>query len=310
MKAFLALVLSAPILTEVASASTPVHALLDPRVDLFLLMAYSLPLLVIRELVLRWRLSSLGVFVIGLAYGIWNEGLLAQTLLRFQHVPIGTFDHYICAAGFNFSWAGLILPWHASFAITFPLALLAGFFPGSEQDTWLGKRVFAALAAILIALILCISTVRKPHPQMLSCFFALSGLVLISYFLRREQGFESRKSRRAVFSFLFGAVASPAFIIGAILLAKNRAPALVYFTFIVAGLAGLAILCRRYSLLHPPASTRLAIGSYFAISLFTMATGIARHSLEQIMTGGLLAAIFLFLVSAGLRRLAVDAAER
>ena len=127
-KAFLTLIFSAPILTEIVSGNTPAHALLDPRVDLFLLMAYSLPLLVIRELALRWRLSTPGVFVIGLAYGIWNEGLLAQTLMRFQHVPINKFDHYICTAGFNFSWAALILPWHSLLAIVFPLAVLAAFF--------------------------------------------------------------------------------------------------------------------------------------------------------------------------------------
>ena len=300
-KAFLTLIFSAPILTEIVSGNTPAHALLDPRVDLFLLMAYSLPLLVIRELALRWRLSTPGVFVIGLAYGIWNEGLLAQTLMRFQHVPINKFDHYICTAGFNFSWAALILPWHSLLAIVFPLAVLAAFFPGSAQAAWLGKRAFTALAAILIALIMLISTIRKPHPQMLACLFALSGLVLISYFFRREEAREFSNNCRVVFPFTLGAVAYPAFIFGAILLARNRVPALGYFTFIVAGLAGLAVLCHHYNLLRPPASARLAIGAYFAASLFNMAAGITRHSLERILTGGLLAGVLLVVAFAGLR---------
>jgi len=43
-KAFLTLVISAPILTEIVSGNTPAHALLNPRIELFLLVAYSLPL--------------------------------------------------------------------------------------------------------------------------------------------------------------------------------------------------------------------------------------------------------------------------
>lgn len=215
--------------------------------------------------------------------------------------PSTKFDRYIYAAGFNFSWAGLILPWHSLFAIVFPLAVLAGLFPDSAQAAWLGKRAFAALTAILIALIILISTIRKPHPQMLACLFALSGLVLISYFFRREEACEFSNNGRVVFPFTFGAAGYPAFIFGAILLARNRAPALGYFTFVVAGLAGLAVLCHCYNLLRPPASARLAIGAYFAASLFNMAAGIARHSLEQILTGGFLAGVFFVVAFAGLR---------
>jgi hypothetical protein len=33
----------------------------------------------------------MGGFLLGLGYGIWNEGLLAQTLLRFDQIPIAQF---------------------------------------------------------------------------------------------------------------------------------------------------------------------------------------------------------------------------
>src|SRR5512135_1878497 len=94
-KALLALVLLAPVLTEVATGNTPLRAYLDPRIALFLTLAYSVPAVVIRELAVRRRLSVGGVFLLGLAYGIWNEGLLAQTLIRAEHVPIDRFDHYM-----------------------------------------------------------------------------------------------------------------------------------------------------------------------------------------------------------------------
>ncbi len=44
---------------------------------------------------MRWRLSTRGIVLLGLTYGILNEGLVAQTLVRYDHVPIDRFDRYI-----------------------------------------------------------------------------------------------------------------------------------------------------------------------------------------------------------------------
>jgi hypothetical protein len=299
-KTLITLLVLAPVLTEIVSGNTPAHALLDPRVDFFMLVAYSLPLLVIREFALRLRLALPGVFALGLAYGIWNEGLLAQTLMRYEHVPIGNFDHYLCAARFNFSWAGLIVPWHALLAVILPLALVGGLFPACAQSRLLGRRAFAALTAILAALILFVSVVRKPHPQMLACLAAISGLVLLLYLSRRWVQPESAGNPRRGVPFVFGGLAYPIFILSAIALASNRVPAWAYFAVISAILAGLAVLCYRFHLLVAPAAAPLALGTYFAASSFTMASGIAHHSLERILTGALLAGVFAFLACAAL----------
>ena len=308
-KALLALVLSAPVLTEIVSGNTPAHALLDPRVLLFLLVAYSLPLLVIRELAVRQRLSTAGVFLLGLAYGIWNEGLLAQTLLHLQ-VPMPQFDRYLYAAGFNFSWSAVILPWHAFLAILFPLALVPALFPDAARQRWLGKQAFVSLASVLIALELLISILRKPHPQMLACLLAITALVSISFQFRREP-VAAGKERRLL-AFAFGILAYPAFIGGAIALASHRVSPAAYFTAVPAILAGLGVFARLGTLLRPPAQASLALGTYCAASLFNLGGGIARHSPEQALTGAVMAAVFLvaFAATGQGRREVASYAER
>lgn len=291
-KALLTLVLSAPVLTEIVSGNTPAHALLDPRVFLFLLVAYSLPLVVIRELALRRGLSTAGVFLLGLAYGIWNEGLLAQTLLRRQQVPMPQFDRYLYAAGFNFSWSAVIVPWHAFLAILFPLALVRAFFPDAAQEPWLGKQAFASLASVLIALALLISILRKPHPQMLACLLAITALVSLALQFRRREPLAEEKERRSL-AFAFGFLAYPAFLGGAIALASHRVSPAAYFTAVPAILAGLGVLARLGNLFRPPAQASLALGTYCAASLFNLGGGIARHSPERALTGAVLAAVFL-----------------
>jgi hypothetical protein len=291
-KAFLTLLLAPPILTELASGNTPAHAFLDPRIALFLILAYSFPLLIIRELSLRWRLSTVGVFLLGLAYGIVNEGLLAQTLMRYEHVPIDKFDHYLFVGGFNLSWACVIVPWHALVAVLFPLALLAQWFPSCAQETWLNNRAFQFLSAVLILLMAFISLVRPPHLQMLVCLLAI-GVFAGAAFLLRDAPFPPKESFRRFTSFLFGLLSYPVFFLGSIILAARRAPALLFFVFIFFVLFALAKVCDRNGFFLLPAAAYLALGAYFSISLFHLFAGIAHHSLEEILTGLMLAAAFL-----------------
>jgi hypothetical protein len=300
-KALLTLVAIAPILTEIVSGNTPAHTLLDPRIVLFLLMGYSLPLLIIRELSVRWRLSTAGVFLLGLAYGILNEGLIAQTLLRSEHVPIDKFDHYIYAAGFNFSWFCVIVPWHALLAVLFPITLVAFWFPSCSQTTWLATQAFAALSAVLIGLIVFLGVVRRPHPQMLACLFGMAVLVVFATLFRgRGTGQPSRKDRW-VAAFLFGIAAYFAFFLGTIVLATVRVSALVFLANAPASLAALAIFSRRMEFLILPAAASVALGVYFAVAGFNALGGIAGHSLEKGGTGSVLAIVFLYLAYRGAR---------
>ena len=300
-KALFTLAAIAPILTEIVSGNTPAHALLDPRIVLFLLMAYSLPLLIIRELSVRWRLSTAGVFLLGLAYGILNEGLIAQTLLRSEHVPIDKFDHYIYAAGFNFSWFCVIVPWHALLAVLFPITLVAFWFPNCSQTTWLGTRAFAALSAVLVALITFLGVVRRPHPQMLACLFGLAVLVAFATFFRARGAPQPPGKGRWVAAFLFGIVAYFAFFLGTIVLAKIRVPALAFLAIAPTGLAALARFSRRVEFLILPTAASVALGVYFAVSAFNGLGGIARHSMEKGLTGTSLAVVFLYLAYRGAR---------
>jgi hypothetical protein len=294
-KALATLVLSAPLLTELASGNTPAHAFLNPRVSLFLLMAYGLPVLIIREAALRRGLSLAGVFLLGLAYGILNEGLLAQTLLRFENVPINKFDHYIYAAGFNFSWAVVIVPWHALFAVIFPIALVSYWFPACAKSSWLGKRVFLALTGILAAMILFIGMVRPPHPQMRAFILGMAVLAGVGCQVRRGNEGNSRSNMRGAIPFLFGAAAYLVFFLGTITLAAKRVQPAIYFIAAAIIFAGLVVVSTRFHFLDFPAFARLALGAYVVVAIFNFLGGVRKHSAEAAVTGGLLAVIFLLL---------------
>ncbi|HKV06166.1 MAG TPA: hypothetical protein VJO53_13805 [Candidatus Acidoferrales bacterium] len=289
------LVVIAPILTEIISGNTPPHALLRPSVSLFLIAAYSLPLLVIRELAVRRRLGIAGLLSLGLAYGILNEGLLAQTLLRAQGVPVRNFDHYLYAGGVNYSWAFVIVPWHALLAVVLPLTLLAWWYPACSQVTWLGRRTFAILGAFVLASVVFLVLVRKPHAQMRSFLVVMAVLVVASLILPRGRQTQIRKEGRGAAAFAFGIVLYLAFFLGPILLAAIHIPPVWYFFLIVAVFAAFGWLGRRLEFDVLPSAAIAALGVYFAASVFNLLGGVGHHSLEEVICGGLLSVVFLIL---------------
>ena len=139
MSAFM-LVLFATVLPELLSGSTPPQAFLSPDVFSFCLFAYGIPVLLVRAFAQRHGLGLAALFLLGLGYGIINEGLLAKTVFRNEDVPIDIFDGYGFRGGIQWAWAGFILPWHAMASVILPIVLTHRTFPLAANKTWLGRR--------------------------------------------------------------------------------------------------------------------------------------------------------------------------
>ena len=295
VKAMITLVVIAPLLTELVSGNTPPHAFLHPSITLFLIGAYSFPLLVLREFAVRRRLASVGVFVLGLAYGLLNEGLIAQTLIRADRVPMPNFDRYVYGAGVNFSWLAVIVPWHALMAVLFPLALLAHWFPSCAGNPWLGRRAFAALSGVLIACVTFIGFVRAPHTQMRAFLLAMALLVALASILRGKRLALTEAPARRVLPFLLGILFYAGIFLTPMILANKRVCPAIFFATIAGLLLASAWLSRRAGFAIVSAGATIALGSYFAASLFNMVGGFRRHSVEAVTCGGLLAAVLVIL---------------
>lgn len=139
LQAAIILALITPVLTELFSTNMGPGQVLRPGAFLFLFFAYSVPILLIRELAVRARVGLPGLFLMGLAYGIFNEGPLAKTL--FFGMPGGGLDAYatISLGRIHVVWAAIIIPWHALHAVVFPIALVSLLYPSVREDSWLGR---------------------------------------------------------------------------------------------------------------------------------------------------------------------------
>jgi hypothetical protein len=136
----IALACLAPLIGEVLFGAVPLSLL--PFGLLGLVGLYGGGALLVHEIVRSRHLSSWWLVLLGLAYGLIEEGTVVQSLFD-QHYRgldfLGFYGHW---AGVNWVWTLFIVPYHAVFSIAIPIALAELIHPERREKPWLGRRGF------------------------------------------------------------------------------------------------------------------------------------------------------------------------
>lgn len=148
----LLLLFLSPFLAEVLTGSSPIYTFFMPvTFILFTTAGYGFPVLILRELYIRKRLSLLALFIVGLAYGLWNEGLFAQTIFYPFHSPIDSFGTYGVYGDIRIPFMLAISSWHALFAVVFPILFVNYVFKEQACRPWISKKLAWVLGGLSFA---------------------------------------------------------------------------------------------------------------------------------------------------------------
>ena len=136
-RAVLFLVVTATLIPELLIGSTPLS-----RINqlIFQFPYYGSAALVIREVVIRFQLSRLGLMFLGLAFGVITEGLALQSVFNphFLNLDIS----YGSAANVNWPWTFYMVGYHSIWSITIPVTLAGLVFRTRRHESWLGRIGF------------------------------------------------------------------------------------------------------------------------------------------------------------------------
>jgi len=270
LRAAATLVALASVLPEMLSGNTPAPVLFRPDALVFFGLAYGLPVLVLREWAQRRALGPAGLFAAGLGYGLVNEGLLAKTIFRASGVPIDLFDHYGVVAGINWPWALFIAVWHGLSSVLLPVVLAHRLVPGAARVAWLGRRSYALLAILAVALpslfFLADDAGGSPgSPGALIALWAAIGLSLIVG--GRLRAAASAPPGGLWAPFLAGLAGLPV-MIALLLLVRARVPVAVFAGALAATILAVGALLRRRGWLAAAAGGWLAFGWYLQMAAF------------------------------------------
>jgi len=187
----LVLFLLAPTVAEILLGDLLLKASFVPTLVMYLLL-YGSGALLVREIARRRRLGWSGIVVLGLAYGVVEEGLILQTLFNPHFPGLGILATYGRSLGVSWFWTVSVLGEHAIWSITLPIFLTEQLFPDRADRPWLGRvgLVLDAIIYLLTALVMShfftiYTHFSAPPPTLLitaltAVIFVVVSLLLVS----------------------------------------------------------------------------------------------------------------------------------
>jgi hypothetical protein len=136
----LALFFIAPIFGELFSGSSPLNEYINPVTLLTLSLFYGCGAIIIRELVIRWEKGWLSIFILGAAYGIYEEGILVQSFFDPGWQDLGALALYGRAAGVNWVWTEHLIIFHMLISIAASIAFVEALYADQKTESWVKSR--------------------------------------------------------------------------------------------------------------------------------------------------------------------------
>ena len=306
-KPVVTLLLLTPFLTELLSGSLPAPAFFRPQVFLFLAtVGYGFPVLLLREFAVRRQLGLAGLVLLGLVYGIFNEGIIAKTFYLAANVPIKNFDSYGYFGGIAVPWTVTISLWHALHSFLYPLAAVYYFFPNQRETPWLKGREMAWLAvptAVIGTLIFFHSGQDREagRPGHFILMLMTSGLLIwlaAKLPSAPKMSGDIRLPTRAVF---LGGLGFLALVLVPVLMAAAKIPVIVFCGYNVLLIVFVLRRLGRRASLPTTSVLGFAIGDDLLLALFGAAGAMGQGNIERLITSACFILLFGWLI-ARLRR--------
>src|SRR2546430_16964548 len=84
---------------------------------------------------IRWKKGWASIFLLGVAYGIVEEGLALWTLFNPLAQPVGVLGFYGHWLGVNWVWTVGLLIFHSVYSFGLPIFLFGLFFPEMKSKS-------------------------------------------------------------------------------------------------------------------------------------------------------------------------------
>jgi len=179
----IALLILAPLLGEMISGSSPPGEYFQPATFLILTMLYGTGAVVIREIARRWGKGWISILLMGMAYGVFEEGLIARSFFDPGWHDLGQLAFYGRWIGVNWIWSVSLTIFHSVVSISIPITITELLFPSKKNILWLSKKdlIIAIFIFFLNVLLGPFLGMRTTAVGVLASIISIAGLVFLAY---------------------------------------------------------------------------------------------------------------------------------
>ncbi len=258
-----------PMLAELLTGSAPPAEFFNPVLFLVLCALYGSGAVLVRELVVRWNKGWPSILVLGMAYGIVEEGLMVKSFFDPSWPDLGVMSVVGRWGGVNVLWSVALTMFHAVWSISIPILIVEALYPERAGLAWVRNRTLGWLTALLAADVAFGFLLLTPYrPPTLPYLLACAAVAALTAWARRLPASWVSQSppepepaeRRAMRAWMTGFAGTLAFFFLTWVLPSTGVPALLNLALIGA-LAVLALVAFRRVLASARWGTERAVAA-------------------------------------------------
>lgn len=175
-----------PMVAELLTGSAPPAEFFNPLLFLVLCALYGSGAVLVRELVVRWNKGWPSILVLGMAYGIVEEGLMVKSFFDPSWPDLGVMSVVGRWAGVNVLWSVALTLFHAVWSISIPILIVESLYPERAVVPWVRNRTLGWLTALLAVDVAFGFLLLTPYrPPALPYLLACAGVAALTACARR-----------------------------------------------------------------------------------------------------------------------------
>ncbi|MBN1681133.1 MAG: hypothetical protein JW966_12675 [Anaerolineae bacterium] len=237
-----------PLLGELVSSYLSPLEFFNPLLFVITVVPYGCGALIVRELVVRSRKGWISLVLLGLAFGLFFEGIVTRVLFNPDWEDLGALGEYSHVYAFTWTMAVGVVHFHAVISIICAILLAEMIYPAQRHESWISTRKLITCCVALPGWTLVIGTFAPFIPPLPGAF-VLIGLVAVLIgvaLIIPAEPFAPRQrpTPRPVIFGLVGGVGMTAIMIGTYMIPEFdfRPPLLIMFVSLLVMVAAEFVL--------------------------------------------------------------------
>ncbi len=144
-----ALFFLSPLLGEVVSSYLSPLEFLNPLNFVITIFPYGCGALIVRELLVRRHRGWISLVLLGLAFGLFFEGIVTRVIFNPNWEDLGALGEYTHRHGFNWTLAVGIVHFQAAISIICAILLAEMLYPDQRHESWISTRTLIRCSLVL-----------------------------------------------------------------------------------------------------------------------------------------------------------------
>ena len=160
------LLLLSPAIGELLSGSSPPLEFFNPFGFILLVGLYGVGVLIVREVSVKWKKGWGSILLLGVAYGIIEEGLAVKSFFDPNWMDLGILGIYGRWLGINWVWSFCLTVFHTIYSIAIPILIFNLLFPALKNKRLLrdkGLKTCLSIFLLVVSFIYFFLTPYRPN---------------------------------------------------------------------------------------------------------------------------------------------------